>query len=284
MTKSRRNYLPQLPDADHFRSLEWIERANVSVLAIGKDYASGLKIPPHSHSRTQLWWARCGVVLVHTPGGRWMIPPGHALLVPAGTEHSAEMVSDVRMHSIYISAAAGRADRPLVLEITSLVGSLIDALVGAQDEASSEQREQLIMDLLLAEIPRLAERPLGLPFPQNQRLASLCRQFLKAPSATATIDQWADRMGISRRSFTRLFRQETGISFVTWRQQACIFGSLPRLADGEPITTVALDAGYENVAAFTTMFRRMLGAPPSLYLRDYSAARLIRRAKDAVAL
>lgn len=64
------SYLPKLPDADHFRSLEWIEKANAPVLAIGKDYACGLVVPPHSHSRTQLWWARSGVVLVYTSGGR----------------------------------------------------------------------------------------------------------------------------------------------------------------------------------------------------------------------
>ncbi|WEX78211.1 helix-turn-helix transcriptional regulator [Sinorhizobium numidicum] len=267
MAKPDQHYLPALPDADHFRSLEWIEQANVPVLAIGRDYGSGLIVPLHSHSRTQLWWARSGVVLVHTAGGRWMIPPGHALLIPAGMEHSAEMVSDVRMHSIYISSAMNRARRPLVLEITALVGSLIDELVGLENETTSDRREQLITDLLLEEIPRLKERPLGLPFPQDRRLAALCRQFLKAPSANANTDEWAARLGISRRSFTRLFRREMGISFVTWRQQACIFASLPRIADGEPVTTVALDAGYDNVAAFTTMFRRMLGAPPSLYLR-----------------
>ncbi len=66
-----------------------------------------------------------------------------------------------------------------------------------------------------------------------------------------------------------MFRNETGVSFVTWRQQACIFASLPRLADGESVTNVALDAGYENVAAFTTMFRRMLGSAPSHYLKMY---------------
>lgn len=272
MAKSDRNDLPNLLDADHFRSLEWIEKANAPVLAIGKDYGSGLFVPLHSHSRTQLWWARSGVVLVYTPGGRWMIPPGHALLIPAGMEHSAEMISDVRMHSIYIApVVASRAQRPLVLEISPLVGSLIDELVRVENEASSERREHLIMDLLLEEIPRLAERPLGLPFPRDRRLAALCRQFLEAPSASANIDDWAARMGISRRSFTRLFRQETGVSFGTWRQQACIFASLPRIADGEPITTVALDAGYDNVAAFTTMFRRMLGAPPSLYLGSRQA-------------
>lgn len=72
---------------------------------------------------------------------------------------------------------------------------------------------------------------------------------------------------MSRRSFTRAFHRETGLSLSTWRQQACLFAALPRLADGEPITTVALDLGYESVAAFTTMFKRMLGESPRNWLR-----------------
>ena len=66
-------------------------------------------------------------------------------------------------------------------------------------------------------------------------------------------------------SLTRAFRRETGLSLSTWRQQACLFTALPRLADGEAVTSVALDLGYESVAAFTTMFKRMLGAPPRGY-------------------
>ena len=31
---------------------------------------------------------------------------------------------------------------------------------------------------------------------------------------------------------------------------------------GETVTSVAFDLGYESVAAFTTMFKRMFGAPP----------------------
>ncbi|MBP1870606.1 HTH-type transcriptional regulator NimR [Ensifer adhaerens] len=261
--------LPELPDADHFRNLDWIETGNSAVLALGRDYGAGLTVPLHSHTRTQLWWARQGVVLVRTAHGRWLVPPGHALLIPAGVEHSTEMISDVRMHSIYFTQSLLRAERPMVMEITPLAGTLVDALVSVESETMSERREQLIMDLLLEEIALLHERPLGLPFPREQKLALLCRQFLEAPSATANIDQWADRLGLSRRTFTRMFRNETGVSFVTWRQQACIFASLPRLADGEPITNVALDAGYENVAAFTTMFRRMLGSAPSHYLKMY---------------
>lgn len=39
---------------------------------------------------------------------------------------------------------------------------------------------------------------------------------------------------MSRRTFTWFFREEMGVSFVTWRQQACLFACLPQLAAGEP--------------------------------------------------
>ena len=71
---------------------------------------------------------------------------------------------------------------------------------------------------------------------------------------------------MSRRSFTRLFRKETGLSFVAWRQQACLVAALPRLAAGESVTSVAMALGYDNPAAFTTMFKRLLGVPPRSYL------------------
>ena len=68
-------------------------------------------------------------------------------------------------------------------------------------------------------------------------------------------------------TFTRAFHRQTGLSLSTWRQQACLFAALPRLADGEPITRVALDLGYDSVPAFITMFKRMLGTSPRGYMR-----------------
>lgn len=252
---------------EHSASLSWIESAEEPVLALGRVYPAGFRVPAHSHTKTQLWCARRGVVLVSTAGGRWMLPPGHGLLIPAGLEHFTEMISEVHMQSIYVSPSVVVADSPRVLEVTTLAGSLIEELVKSDEKQSTLRRNRLIMELLLDEIGQLPERPLGLPFPGDARLGRLCRHFLKSPDANAGIDDWARELGMSRRSFTRLFRSETGVSFVTWRQQACIFASLPRLAEGEPVTNVALDAGYENIAAFTTMFRRMLGSSPSTYLK-----------------
>lgn len=260
-----------VPDLQHEQSLVWIEKGEEPVLALGRLYPAGLRVPAHFHNRTQLWSARRGVVLVMTAQGRWMIPPGHGLLIPAGLVHSAEMISEVEMHSIYVHPSAVRADGLRVVEVTVLARSLMETLVRMDTTPLSSRRARLVMELLLDEIGQLPERPLGLPFPDDQRLAQLCRQFVKNPAATVGIDDWARDIGMSRRSFTRFFRAQTGLSFVTWRQQACLFASLPRLADGEPITNVALDAGYENMAAFTTMFRRMLGSSPSIWLKARAA-------------
>jgi AraC-like DNA-binding protein len=258
-------------DNEHAQSLDLIDDAAEPVVALGRLYPAGFRVPLHSHTKTQLWCARRGVVLVNTTDGRWMIPPGHGLIIPAGLEHATEMFSEVDMHSIYVDPSVAGASGPKVVEITGLAKSLMEELVMGNLRPHSTRRQRLIMDLLLDEISHLPERPLGLPFPDDPRLARLCRRFLKAPAANAGIDDWAADMSMSRRSFTRLFRSQTGVSFVTWRQQACLFASLPKLAAGEPVTNVALDAGYENIAAFTTMFRRMLGHSPSTYLRTRSS-------------
>lgn len=106
----------------------------------------------------------------------------------------------------------------------------------------------------------------------------------KAPLARATIDDWADKMAMSRRSFTRHFQRETGVSLSVWRQQACLFAAVPRLTEGEAVTSVALDLGYDSVSAFTTMFRRMLGVSPKFYLPRMHAASVEERDKLSSAM
>ena len=258
-------------DDDHIRNLARMEQSNEDVLVHSSDIPGGYTVPPHRHRRSQFLCVFAGVVLVETNRGRWMIPPGHALLIPRGLEHSVDMVSDVSMRSVYIYSPEGRAAslEPTVLEVTDLARQLIaEALKKGDDHG----RMGLVMALLLDEIGRLEERRLGLPFPASGRLAGLCRDFVGTPSPAAKIDDWAKRLNMSRRTFTRFFREEMGISFVTWRQQACLFACLPRLAAGEPVTRVALDAGYESVPAFTTMFKRMLGTSPRAYLTSRKAA------------
>lgn len=267
-----RNRSAAAPADDMQSRLDWIETAGGDVIAAAHDYVDGHRVMPHRHSRAQLLHALSGVVTVSTGEGRWMVPPDHAMWIPAGVEHALEMLGEVRMRSAYVRPHAA-ADLPgslRVLAITELMRSLIAEAVGIRSAEGAPDRAAMIMRLILLEIPRLAERPFALPFPADPRLARLCRGFVAAPSPHATIDDWAARAGMSRRGFTRAFLRETGLSLSVWRRQATLFAALPRLAEGEAVTTVALDLGYDSAPAFTTMFRRMVGASPRGYLRSRS--------------
>ncbi|WP_044558652.1 helix-turn-helix domain-containing protein [Azospirillum sp. B4] len=253
------------------------------VFAVGNDYPQGLVLPPHQHSRCQLLYGIRGVMTVATAQGSWMVPPERAVWIPAGVVHEVEVVAGPgAMRSLFITPAvlpaarqAGaldpRAGQCQVVGISPLVHALLVEAAELPAEVPAESRGSLIMALLLHELPSLPVLPLSMPLPTDTRLAARCRAFVVDPDPHATIDGWADGLGMSRRAFTRQFRRETGLSFAAWRQQACLFAALPRLAAGEAVTTVALDLGYDSPAAFTSMFKRLLGVPPSRYLRAETA-------------
>jgi len=249
-----------------------VEASDIPVLAFAHRFARDEHVSEHHHSRSQLLHPITGVVIVTTPAGRWMVPPDHALWIPAGLRHAVEAIGGVDMQSAYVrlDAISGLPDHLHVTGMTRLMRSLLDETVQIGPEAV-DARADLIRRALLHEIPMLPERPLGLPFPRNQQLTDLCREFIALPSARIGIDDWADRVGMSRRTFTRVFRQQTGLSLSAWRQQACVMAALPRLSAGEPVTTVAMDLGYDSIPAFTTMFSRVMGAPPKAYLRNQKA-------------
>lgn len=251
----------------HAARLAAIEASSGPIFAVPAHYPAGYYVQPHSHTRAQLLYARAGVVMVTSALGRWMVPPEHALWIPGGVVHSVEMLGGVTMLSVYVAPEAV-PDLPAAVRVVALddlTRALIVEAVALPFGGELDGRAKLVMALLLDGIPRLPEAPLGLPFPADPRLIALCRRFIDNPSPHLVIDDWAEQLAMSRRTFTRAFRRETGVSLSTWRQQACLFTALPRLAGGEAVTSVALDLGYESVAAFTTMFKRMLGAPPRGY-------------------
>ena len=246
-----------------------VEVADAPAVAFEHRFDHDEHVAEHHHSRSQLLHPITGVVIVNTSIGRWMVPPDHALWIPAGVRHAVDTIGRVEMQSAYVrpDAISGLPSHLHVTGMTRLMRSLLAETVSLGPDAA-DARALLIQNALLHEIPLLPERPLGLPLPRNRRLAELCRSFIALPSERLSIDDWAGRVGMSRRTFTRVFRQETGLSLSAWRQQACVMAALPRLSAGEPVTSVALDLGYDSMPAFTTMFSRVMGAPPKTYLKN----------------
>ncbi|MGA0613917.1 AraC family transcriptional regulator [Paracoccus sp. KR1-242] len=248
--------------------IDTVDHTPRPIVAITNDYPDGFRIPPHCHRRGQLISGATGLVVMTTPHGTWVMPPQRGMWIPPGAVHNVRIVGAVRMHSLYIEpeAAQGMPDHCQVVGIHGFMRALIVEAFELPLEYPLSGRPGALMELLGHEIARLTALPLSLPYPRDERLAALCRRFMTAPNIHETIDDWSGALGMSRRAFTRLFRRETGLSFVGWRQQACLLSALPHLAAGTPVTAVAMDLGYENPAAFTIMFKKAFGLAPLAYL------------------
>ena len=195
-----------------------------------------------------------------------MVPPSQGIWIPSGTVHSITMLGQVTTRSVYLeSEAQARGSQACqVLGVSPLLRDLLIAAVDVPVEYDQEGRDGRLMALLIDEIAAAPVLPLSLPLPQLDKLALLCSRFLKRPTMRDSIGKWSRDLAMSRRSFTRLFRNETGLSFTDWQRRACLLSALPRLSRGEQVTSIALDLGYANPNAFTAMFRRMMGTTPSI--------------------
>lgn len=243
------------------------------VVAIGNDYPPGHLLPAHAHRRGQLLYGATGVMLVGTRDGDWVVPPQRAVWIPPGVAHEVRM-QGVSTRSLYIEPQA--APRPALHCEALIVGPLLHQLLLASVDIPARYdengRDGALMQLLLHEVRLARTMPLFAPIPRDRQLATLCKAFLESPSIRVTPQAWAHRLHKSLRTFTRLFRRQTGMSFGAWRQQACLLAALPRLSSGQSVTQVALDLGYESPNAFSTMFRRRLGRTPMDVIRESSAA------------
>lgn len=243
-----------------------------SVVVTANDYADASTFAAHAHRRGQFAYAATGVISVTTPRGNWLVPPQRACWIPAGVVHEMTFSGPVTMHNTFVSIdAAQAAGLPVecrVLGVSALLRDLLREAIDLPALYDTEARAGKIMALLLDEIAIMPSLSLNAPLPDDARLLRLCLELLAAPSLTVDINAMAARAGMSRRTFTRAFRAQTGVSFAEWRAQACLLAAIHRLSRGEPVTRVALDLGYGSPSAFTALFRRVLGESPTRYLEQ----------------
>ncbi|WP_104204568.1 AraC family transcriptional regulator [Billgrantia saliphila] len=245
-------------------ALDSVDATPREVLAIGTDYLHGALLETHTHRRAQFLYGMTGLMEVGTDDGAWVVPPYSGVWIPAGKPHRVRMLG-VSTRSLYIEPEASpRHTRHCeVLIVSPLLHQLL--LASAEVPASYDEsgRDGALLQLVLHELHQAATLPLFAPLPRDPQLARLCADFLRRPCIQTSPVEWARRLNKSQRTFTRFFRQQTGLSFGAWRQQACLLAALPKLSAGASITAVALELGYDSPSAFSTMFRKALGQPPS---------------------
>ena len=240
-----------------------------SMAAMDINYPDGSSTGWHSHPRGQLLYAIEGVMIVRSAEGSWVVPPSRALWLAAGMEHDVKMSGEVKIRTVFIDATAIRhlPARSCVIEVSPLLRELIVAAVHVPLDYVEGSRDDRLMRLVVDEVRVSDVLPVHLPMPGDVRIKQICAVISEDPSDTSTVSQWAERLTVTAKTIHRLFNKETGMSFGRWREQARLLFALRRLANGERVIDIAFDCGYASQSAFTAMFRRHFGKPPSEFYR-----------------
>lgn len=240
-----------------------------SVCGLTDEYPAGFIDPSHSHDRIQVLYACSGVMSVVTPTMSFVIPPQRAVWLPAGIEHEVSCRGPVSLRTLYIDPAYDYGTGVCrVIEVSDFLKALILEVVSFDHDYDVAGREGRIVSILLDEIATMPHAPYHAPMPTDPRLLRVCSAILAEPADQRDVDEWAAIAGMGRRTFTRAFKRETGMGLAVWRQQVRLMEALSLIGSGQPVTTVAFDVGYDSPSAFTAMFRRAFGVPPSMYLRQ----------------
>jgi AraC-like DNA-binding protein len=152
-------------------------------------------------------------------------------------------------------------DLPLLRELIRAVSHLPPLY--DEDGPPAPLIQTMLNELAAAPVERL-----HLPMPADARLRKIVDGWSADPADRIGLGAWAQRVGMSERSLSRLVLRDTGMSFIRWRQQFQIMVALERLTRGVHVQHIATDLGYESPSAFIAMFRKILGVSPSRYLAN----------------
>lgn len=220
----------------------------------------------HQHARGQLLGAHQGLLTVYAGDRQWVVPPMQAVWIPPNQPHGLRSHGPYSGYSAYLSpgACAGLPVAPCLLCASALLLAAVDRAASWETGASDTARHH-IEELIREEIRTLPRVGAALVLPGEPRLRRLALALSDQPSDTRQLDAWAKAIGMAPRTLARRFLAETGMTLGAWRQHSRLMRAQEMLAAGAPVTTVALDLGYDNVSAFIAMFKRELGVTPGRY-------------------
>ena len=233
-------------------------------------------IDKHSHDWHQLAYASRGVLTVNTPTGSWVVPPRRAVFIPAGIEHEIRMTGPVSVRTLYLNSSISDflPTDCCVVNVSPLLRELILHAVdiGMLDRTNPKQAR--LTRVIVDQLQTVPTMPLKLPMPNDSRAVQITEILRASPADHRSIEELSREVGAGKRTIERLFATETDMTFGKWRQQLRLLHALKLLAAGEPVTSVALEVGYDSTSAFIAAFKSVLGTTPKKYYAEIRLARV----------
>lgn len=196
-----------------------------------------------------------------------MVPPNQAVWLPSFVYHET-FTNDSAVALMLFVDEAYTDQLPqecMVVSVSPLLRELLMKVVENGNNYSSDGQESRIVNVMLDELNAMKPAPFYLPASKDKRLSHIMEILIDDPADERCFEDLASQTGASVRTLARLFFKETGMTFGKWRKQLRLLEAIERLDQGQSVTKVALDLGYNSPSAFIAIFRRTLGVSPGHY-------------------
>lgn len=216
-----------------------------------------------------------GAVIVNNPGDVHTGRPGdrdgwsYRMLYPP-----AALLTDVVMQLSDRSGRLPRFGAPVFDDAVGAqeLGSVVRALLAGAEPLEAHSRFLVLFAGLL--------RRHAVMSPSASRLRSVpsavrvAQAYLHAHlTESVTLTSVADVVGLHPLYLIRAFRREFGLPPHAYVVQQRVQLAKRRIASGEPLTRVALGAGFSDQSHLSRHFRRIVGVTPGQYARAVGASR-----------
>ena len=213
----------------------------------------------------ELLFVATGSIVLCSETGNFLGQGYRATWVPPGVQHEWYLPEASWNRSLFFHASLFE-DSPRFrqchgLEMSPLLRELLFAVDDLKPDFTTEEGKRFALVLM----DRLkASKEVGGPLlmPSEHRLVELCAAALAAPDAPICMADWSRHLGMSEKTLARLFIRQTGQTFGRWLQIMRLQHAMTEIEQGQSVTAVALDCGYNSVSAFISAFKKHFGSTP----------------------
>jgi len=215
----------------------------------------------------QYIFVKAGVIAIITEQGRYLVPPEQSIWLPAKTVFQLIATTAAELICYFVEGSDQQQRcSATVLAVTPFLKSLINESISEDVKLYDDASLLSLMQLLFNRVQAAQSLALLLPAVKDQRLAAITSRQQKFPALKTDLVAWGKFVHASSRTLSRVFKNETGITYSEWKQIMVIHIAIIQLYLGESITIIAKNLGYESSSAFIYMFKKHMKVTPSHYL------------------
>ncbi len=241
---------------------------------MAKWMAAGVTETLHEHTWHQVLFPSSGLLQSTVGDKSFIVPHNGMLFIPANTPHKSIAVTHTEFLAIYLNpdSKVDYKSEDKSCFVTPFLKELILLIVARGLDEYSEEMITHLLEVLHDQIRLADSYEIPLLIPEDRRLKTIFSALNAQPDLPFTLDDWADKIGASQRTLSRLCAKEFNLSFSLWRQHIRLVLSLQRLEKKASIQEIALGLGYQSDAAYSHAFKGLFSLTPSQYRKRHLLA------------